>query len=227
MFAEEPQHAFVGPCDDVVVPSEAMGIDFEAEIAVVTGDVKMGASPEQALDGIRLVMLANDVSLRNLIPAELAKGFGFFQSKPPTSFAPAAVTPDALGTAWDGAKVTADIIVEHNGRLIGTPNAGTDMNFDFPQLIAHAARTRPLGAGTIIGSGTISNADRSRGSACLAEIRTIETIDDGAPKTPFMAFGDRVRIDMLDDGGRTIFGAIDQRVVEYAPPKNISQGDTR
>ncbi len=224
-FLEDPlmyqggSDTMLGPVDDIEMADEDWGIDFEAEVAVITDDVPMGVSPQIAPGHIKLVTICNDVSLRNLIPGELGKGFGFFQSKPPTSFAPVAVTPDALGTAWDGAKVTADIIVEHNGKLIGTPNAGTDMNFDFPQLIAHAARTRPLGAGTIVGSGTVSNADRSRGSACLAEIRTIETIDDGAPKTPFMAFGDRVRIDMLDDGGRTIFGAIDQRVVEYAPPR--------
>ncbi len=224
-FLEDPlmyqggSDTMLGPVDDIEMADEDWGIDFEAEVAVITDDVPMGVSPRNAAGHIKLVTICNDVSLRNLIPGELGKGFGFFQSKPPTSFAPVAVTPDALGAAWDGAKVTADIIVEHNGRLIGTPNAGTDMNFDFAQLIAHAARTRPLGAGTIVGSGTVSNADRSRGSACLAEIRTIETIDDGAPKTPFMAFGDRVRIDMLDDAGRTIFGAIDQRVVAYAPPR--------
>ena len=224
-FLEDPlmyqggSDAMLGPVDDIAMADEDWGIDFEAEVAVITDDVPMGVSPENAAGHIKLVTICNDVSLRNLIPGELGKGFGFYQSKPPTSFAPVAVTPDALGTAWDGTKVTADIIVEHNGRLVGTPNAGTDMNFDFAQLITHAAKTRPLGAGTIIGSGTVSNADRSRGSACLAEVRTIETIDEGAPKTPFMAFGDRVRIDMVDDSGQTIFGAIDQQVVEYAPPR--------
>jgi fumarylacetoacetate (FAA) hydrolase len=208
--------AMLGARDDIEVADEDWGIDFEAEVAVITDDVPMGVSAADAAGHIKLVTICNDVSLRNLIPGELGKGFGFFQSKPPTAFALAAVTPDALGAAWDGAKVTADILVEHNGNWVGNPNAGTDMNFEFPRLIAHAARTRPLGAGTIVGSGTVSNADRSRGSACLAEIRTIETIEDGAPKTPFMAFGDRVRIDMLDEGGKTIFGAIDQRVVAYA-----------
>ena len=211
--------AMLGPIDDIEMADTDWGIDFEAEVAVITDDVPMGVSPESATDHIKLVTICNDVSLRNLIPRELGKGFGFFQSKPPTAFAPVAVTPDALGPAWDGSKVTADIIVEHNGKLVGNPNAGTDMNFNFLQLIAHAALTRPLGAGTIVGSGTVSNSERSRGSACLAEVRTIETIDDGAPKTPFMAFGDRVRIDMLDDVGRSIFGAIDQRVVKYVPPK--------
>ena len=224
-FLEDPlmyqggSDSMLGPVDDIEMADEDWGIDFEAEVAVITDDVPMGVSVENAPRHIKLVTICNDVSLRNLIPGELGKGFGFYQSKPPTSFAPVAVTPEALGAAWDGTKVTADIIIDHNGKRVGNPNAGTDMNFDFAQLIAHAAKTRPLGAGTIVGSGTVSNADRSRGSACLAEIRTIETIDEGAPKTPFMAFGDRVRIDMLDDGGRTIFGAIDQKVVEYSPPR--------
>ena len=208
--------AMLGALDDVEVGDEAWGIDFEAEVAVITDDVPMGVSEADAAGHIKLVTICNDVSLRNLIPGEIGKSFGFFQSKPPTSFAPVAVTPDALGAVWDGGKVTADILVEHNGKWVGNPNAGTDMNFEFPRLIAHAARTRPLGAGTIVGSGTVSNQDRSRGSACLAEIRTIETIEQGEAKTPFMSFGDRVRIDMLDDAGRTIFGAIDQRVVRYA-----------
>ena len=205
--------SMLGPVDDIEMADEAWGIDFEAEVAVITDDVPMGVSVANAPSHIKLVTICNDVSLRNLIPGELGKGFGFFQSKPPTSFAPVAVTPESLGPAWDGTKVTADIIVEHNGDWVGNPNAGTDMNFEFPRLIAHAARTRPLGAGTIVGSGTVSNEDRSRGSACLAEIRTIETIEQGEPKTPFMSFGDRVRIDMLDENGRTIFGAIDQRSV--------------
>jgi fumarylacetoacetate (FAA) hydrolase len=224
-FLEDPliyqggSDSMLGPVDDVELADEAWGIDFEAEVAVITDDVPMGVSVAKAAGHIKLVTICNDVSLRNLIPNELGKGFGFFQSKSPTSFAPVAVTPDALGDAWDGTKVTADIIVEHNGKWVGNPNAGTDMNFDFAQLIAHAAKTRPLGAGTILGSGTVSNADRSRGSACLAEVRTIETIEDGAPKTPFMAFGDRIRIDMLDDNGRSIFGAIDQKIVKYTPPE--------
>lgn len=213
---------FIGPCDDVVVPSEAMGIDFEAEIAVVTGDVKMGASPEQALDGIRLVMLANDVSLRNLIPAELAKGFGFFQSKPASAFSPVAVTPDELGEAWKDAKVHLPLVVHLNEQLFGKPNAGVDMTFDFGQLIAHVAKTRTLCAGSIIGSGTVSNkqgnlwgssiANGGVGYCCLAEVRTYETIEQGKPATPFMRDGDTVRIEMFNAAGESIFGTIENRV---------------
>ena len=210
---------FIGPRDDILAADEDWGIDFEGEVAVITDDVPMGVSAEQAAGHIKLVMLSNDVSLRNLIPGELSKSFGFFQSKPATSFSPVAVTPDTLGDAWDGAKVTHDMLVELNGQWIGNPNAGTDMYFDFPALIAHAAKTRFLGAGTIVGSGTVSNRDRARGSACLAEVRTIETIDDGGPKTPFMKFGDRITIDMVDAAGNSIFGAIDQKVTQYTPPK--------
>jgi len=207
----------LGARDDIVVGDEDWGIDLEAEVAVITDDVQQGVSVEAAATHIRLVLLVNDVSLRNLIPGELSKGFGFYQSKPPTAFSPVAVTPDALGAAWDGHKLTGAMIAEVNGERLGDPDAGDDMYFDFPQLIAHAARTRPLGAGTIIGSGTVSNRDRARGSACLAEIRTIETIETGKPSTPFLKFGDRVRIDMRDAAGRSIFGAIDQQVVK-APP---------
>lgn len=208
---------FLGPCDDVPLPSEEDGIDFEGEVAVVVDDVPMGTPAGRAGEHIKLLMLVNDVSLRNLIPGELAKGFGFFQSKPASSCSPVAVTPDELGTAWDGGKVNLPLVTHLNGELFGRPNAGVDMNFDFGQLIAHAARTRRLCAGTIIGSGTVSNRDRSTGSSCLAEKRTIETIDHGKPITPFMKFGDRVRIEMFDSQGRSIFGAIDQKIVKYVP----------
>lgn len=207
----------LGPHDDIVSADESWGIDLEAEIAVITDDVPMGASPDAARDHIKLVMLANDVSLRNLIPGELGKGFGFFQSKPASAFSAVAATPDTLGQAWDGARLHGRVQVTVNGTRIGDPDAGVDMYFDFAQLIAHAARTRHLGAGTIVGSGTVSNHDRARGSGCLAEVRTIETIDRGSPKTPFLKFGDRVRIDMHDAAGHSIFGAIDQEVVRYAP----------
>jgi len=179
---------------------------------VITGDVPLGVSPTQALALIRLVMLANDVSLRNLIPGELAKSFGFFQSKPASSFSPVAVTPDELGPAWQGGKLHLPLLVDINGTRFGAPDAGTDMVFSFPQLIAHAARTRALAAGSIIGSGTVSNQDRSVGSACIAERRMLEQIEGGAPKTPFLKFGDRVRIEMKDAQGRSIFGAIEQHV---------------
>ncbi|MDE2288031.1 fumarylacetoacetate hydrolase family protein [Pandoraea sp.] len=206
----------LGPCDDVVCASEDFGIDFEAEVAVVTSDVPMGASRERALASIRLLMLVNDVSLRNLIPAELAKGFGFFQSKPATAFSPVAVTPDELGDAWRDAKVHRPLMVQWNGKKFGAPDCGTDMVFDFAQLVAHIARTRNVGAGTIVGSGTISNVDRSKGSACIAERRMLETIEHGAPQTGFMKFHDTVRIEMTDAEGRSIFGAIDQEVVPLA-----------
>ncbi|WP_395349882.1 fumarylacetoacetate hydrolase family protein [Variovorax sp. UC122_21] len=212
---------FLGPTDDVVVPSEAMGIDFEAEIAVVTGDVKMGATPEQALDGIRLVMLANDVSLRNLIPAELAKGFGFFQSKPATAFSPVAVTLDELGEAWAGGRVHLALQSSWNGRKVGLCEAGPEMTFHFGQLIAHVAKTRNVRAGSIVGSGTVSNKgvekngrmEWPRGYSCIAEKRCIETIQDGAPSTEFMRYGDTIRIEMKGLDGRSMFGAIDQEIV--------------
>ena len=213
---------FIGPCDDVVVPSEAMGIDFEAEIAVITGDVKMGATPEQALDGIRLVMVANDVSLRNLIPAELAKGFGFFQSKPATAFSPVAVTLDELGDAWHQGRL--DLVVQStwNGRKVGMCDAGPEMTFHFGQLIAHVAKTRNVRAGSIIGSGTVSNkgveqngrTEWPKGYSCIAEKRCIETIQDGKPSTEFMKFGDTIRIEVKGRDGASIFGAIDQAIVE-------------
>jgi len=207
---------FLGPAQDAPFASEDWGIDLEAEVAVVTDDVPMSTDALAARQHIKLVMLVNDWSLRNLIPGELAKGFGFYQSKPATAFSPVAVTPDELGEAWDGAKLHLPIIVHLNEVLLGRPNAGVDMTFDFGQLIAHAAKTRRLGAGAIVGSGTISNYDRSLGSCCLAELRMLETLARGTPATPFMKFGDRVRIEMLDTGGRSIFGAIDQRVVRSA-----------
>ncbi len=202
----------LGPRDPILAADEAWGIDFEAEVAVITDDVPAGTTPETAGGHIRLFMLVNDVSLRNLIPGELAKGFGFFHGKPPTAFSPVAVTPEELGVAWDGRKLHLPLLSHLNGELFGRPDAGVDMTFDFPQLIAHAAKTRPLGAGTIVGSGTVSNKDRSVGSSCLAEVRTLETIDQGKPSTPFMSFGDRIRIEMLDPDGQSIFGAIEQEV---------------
>ncbi len=215
--------SFLGPREPIVMADSAWGIDFEGEIAVITGDVPMGASREQAAAGIRLFMLVNDVSLRNLIPAELGKGFGFFQSKPSSAFSPVCVTPDELGQAWDGGRLHLPLRVSYNGELFGKADAGVDMTFDFPTLIAHAAKTRPLCAGTIIGSGTVSNKDADGSSgrpvaegglgySCIAEIRMIETIRDGKPTTPFMQFGDQVRLEMLDADGNSLFGAIDQRV---------------
>ncbi|GIL37865.1 fumarylacetoacetate hydrolase family protein [Roseiterribacter gracilis] len=214
---------FLGPRQPIRMATEEYGIDLEAEIAVITGDVTMAASREEAADAIRLVMLVNDVSLRNLIPNELAKGFGFFQSKPSSAFSPVAVTPDELGEAWDGGKLNLPLTVTLNDTPFGRANAATDMTFDFPTLIAHAAKTRALGAGAIIGSGTVSNkgpdggpgksiADGGVGYSCLAELRTVETIRDGAAKTPFLKFGDTVRIEMKDKAGHSIFGAIEQTV---------------
>ena len=210
--------SFLGPCEPILAQSEEWGIDLEAEVAVITDDVPMGVEVEDAPQHIRLVMLVNDVSLRNLIPNELGKGFGFFQSKPSSAFSPVAVTPDELGEAWNGRKLSLPVIVHINGSQFGEPNAGDDMTFDFPKLIAHAAKTRPLAAGTIVGSGTISNLDRSRGAACIAEKRMLETIDGGKAITPFLRFGDRVRIEMRDADGNSIFGAIDQEVQRYTPP---------
>jgi fumarylacetoacetate (FAA) hydrolase len=203
---------FIGPTDPICVADESWGIDFESEIAVVTDDVAMGVSLKAARPHIKLLMLVNDVSLRNLIPGELAKGFGFFQSKAWTAFSPVAVTPDEIDAAWDGASIDLPLLTSLNGSLFGRPNARHEMAFDFPRLIAHAAKTRPLGAGTIIGSGTVANSDLGVGSSCFAERRAIETIDHGAPQTPFLAFGDRVRIEMLDQHGHSIFGAIDQTI---------------
>jgi fumarylacetoacetate (FAA) hydrolase len=207
--------AFIGPRDDIQVASEDFGIDFESEVAVITDDVPMGASAEEAASHIKLLMLVNDVSLRNLIPAELAKGFGFFSSKPSSAFSPVAITPDELGNAWDGKKLHLPLTTHFNNQLFGQPNCGIDMTFDFPTIVAHAAITRPLSAGCIVGSGTISNYDRSAGSSCLAEKRMLEIIADGKPSTSFMSFGDTVRIEMFDDNGDSIFGAIDQIITQY------------
>ncbi|MGS0683448.1 fumarylacetoacetate hydrolase family protein [Shewanella sp. 125m-7] len=206
---------FIAPKADIALASEEWGIDFESEIAVITDDVPMGVTASNAEKHIKLLMLVNDVSLRNLIPGELAKGFGFFQAKPSSSFSPVAVTPDELNDKWQDAKVHLPLITHLNSELFGRPNAGVDMTFNFSQLVSHVAKTRPLGAGAIIGSGTISNYDRSAGSSCLAETRMLETIADGKPSTSFMRFGDRVRIEMLDENNNSIFGSIDQQVVEY------------
>lgn len=220
---------FIGPRDTIHLGDEAWGIDFEAEIAVITDDAPMGVSPEAAADHIKLLMLVNDVSLRGLIPAELGKGFGFFHAKPSSAFSPVAITPDELGDAWSDGRVNMPLLSTLNGELFGKPNAGDDMTFNFPQLVAHAAKTRPLSAGSIVGSGTISNkgedgspgkpvGEGGLGYSCIAEIRMIETINDGKPATSFMKFGDRIRIEMLDSDGQSIFGAIDQDVQKYEGP---------
>ena len=207
--------AFLGPCDAIQIADEQWGIDFEAEIAIIVDDVPMGVSEQDAAKHIQLLMLVNDVSLRNLIPAELAKGFGFFQSKPSSAFSPVAVTPAMLGDQWRDGKVHLPLKVTLNNEVVGEPNAGVDMTFNFSQLIAHPALSRPLCAGTIIGSGTVSNLDRSKGSCCLAEVRMLETINQGKPSTEFMRFGDRVEIEMLDTQGASIFGKIDQNIEPY------------
>ncbi|MEJ6782933.1 fumarylacetoacetate hydrolase family protein [Aminobacter sp. Piv2-1] len=217
--------SFLGPRDAIVMADEAWGIDLEGEVAVIVDDVPMGASRDEAHAAIRLVMLVNDVSLRGLIPAELAKGFGFFQSKPSTAFSPVAVSPDELGDAWHRGKLHLPLMVSLNGKPFGRANAGVDMTFDFATLVAHAAKTRPLVAGSIIGSGTVSNkldggagkpvAEGGAGYSCIAEIRTVETLEKGEPKTPFLKFGDQVRIEMHDRTGHSIFGAIEQTVTKY------------
>ncbi|MGH6890019.1 MAG: fumarylacetoacetate hydrolase family protein [Rhizomicrobium sp.] len=203
---------FIGPADPILAATEEWGIDFEAEIAAITDDVPMGVAASGAEQHVKLLMLVNDVSLRALVPAELAKGFGFFQSKPASAFSPVAATPDELGEAWHDSKVHLPLAVHWNGELFGAPNAGEDMTFSFAQLIAHAAKTRALGAGSIIGSGTVSNRDPSRGSCCIAERRTREQLDRGKPETSFLRFGDRVRIEMHDTHGHSVFGAIDHAV---------------
>jgi fumarylacetoacetate (FAA) hydrolase len=220
--------SFIGPRDPISLADTGWGIDMEAEIAIITGDVPMGVSPEAALDHINLIMLVNDVSLRGLIPGELAKGFGFFQSKPSSAFSPVAVTPDVLGDLWRDGKLHQSLNVDYNGKPFGRANAGIDMTFNFGRLIAHAAKTRPLCAGTIIGSGTVSNkldggpgkpvSEGGAGYSCIAEIRMIETIENGKPTTEFMKFDDQVRIWMDDEKGQSIFGDIDQRVEKYDPP---------
>jgi fumarylacetoacetate (FAA) hydrolase len=204
----------LGPRDDILAASEDFGIDMEAETAVITDDVPMGTRAEDAGAHIRLLMIVNDVSLRNLIPDELAKGFGFYQSKPATAFSPVAVTPDELGDAFNEGKIHLPLRTTLNGVRFGEPDCGVDMTFSFHQLIEHVSRTRRLGAGTIIGSGTVSNYDRSKGSSCIAEKRMLETIEDGKPTTPFLKFGDIVKIDMTDRHGRSIFGAIEQKVAK-------------
>ena len=203
---------FLGPRDDIVVPSEAFGIDMESETAVITGDVPMGTASADAAEHVKLLMIVNDVSLRNLIPGELAKGFGFYQSKPSTAFSPVAVTPDELGESYADGVFKLPLRTHLNDELLGAPDCETDMTFNFHQLIEHVTKTRRLGAGAIIGSGTVSNYDRSKGSSCLAEIRMLETVESGAPVTEFMKYGDRVRIEMLAADGSSIFGAIDQLV---------------
>ena len=216
---------FLAALDPIVLKDVAWGCDFEAEVVVVTDDVRQGASREEALNAIRLIGLVNDVSLRNLIPGELAKGFGFFQSKPASALSPVFVTPDELGDAWGEGKVALPLLVHLNGAPFGKPNAGEDMTFDFGVLIAHVAKTRNLVAGSIVGSGTVSNRDGGGGPGrpvaegglgycCLAEVRMVETILDGSPKTEFLKPGDHVRIEMLDSEGRTMFGALSQQVVE-------------
>ncbi|MDC0602232.1 fumarylacetoacetate hydrolase family protein [Aliiglaciecola sp.] len=216
---------FIGPRDDIELPSDEWGIDFEAEVAVITDDVPMGVAAQDAGQHIKLLMIVNDVSLRGLIPGELAKGFGFFQSKPASAFSPVAVTPDELGDKWQGNKVHLPLLSEYNQQQFGKPEAGEDMTFDFAQLVAHAAKTRNLGAGAIIGSGTVSNkqgtefgtsiAEGGVGYSCIAEVRMIETIRDGIPTTAFMRFGDHIKIDMQDELGNSIFGSIEQQVVQY------------
>jgi len=209
---------FHGPRDTVKVVDEGYGIDLEAEIVIITDDVPMAVSPEQAAAHIQLVGLVNDVSLRNLIPPELAKGFGFLQSKPRSALSPVFVTPDELGDAWVDSKLHLPLVTHVNGEWFGAPEAGVDMQFNFAQLLAHAARTRPLSAGTIVGSGTIANEDTSKGASCFAERRTVETLEQGKPVTPFMSFGDSVRIEMLDKAGNSIFGAIEQRIERQPLP---------
>ncbi len=207
--------SFLGPTEDIAMASEDYGVDFESEVAVITDDVPMGISADKAAKHIKLVLLVNDVSLRGLIPNELGKGFGFVVSKPASAFSPIAITPDELGPSWQGAKLHLPLRTLLNGELFGEPNAGVDMQFSFAELLSHGAKTRKLCAGTIVGSGTISNRDRTKGSSCLAEKRMIETIEQGKPVTSFMRFGDRVKIEMLDNDGHSIFGAIDQKLVPY------------
>ncbi|WP_217535955.1 fumarylacetoacetate hydrolase family protein [Vibrio metschnikovii] len=217
--------SFLGPHEPILLVDPQWGLDFEAEVAVITDDVPMGITAKQAGQHIRLIMLVNDVSLRGLIPNELAKGFGFFQSKPSSAFSPVAVTPDELNDAWDGAKLSLPLLSTFNGQLFGCPNAGVDMTFDFPQLIAHAAKSRPLCSGTIIGSGTVSNKQGTEygssiqeggvGYSCIAELRMIETIRDGQPSTAFMQVGDTIKLEMLNEQGDSVFGAIEQTVVDW------------
>lgn len=209
---------FLGPHDPIQIADEAYGIDFESEVAIITRHVPMASNPAQCRDKILLIMLTNDVSLRELIPQELAKGFGFFHSKPASSFSPVAVTPDELGEFWDGERLHLPLYSYLNESCFGYPNAGVGMQFSFPELIAHAAKTRHLGAGTIIGSGTVSNANREVGSSCIVERRMIEIIEQGKPSTPYMKWGDRIRIEIKTPDGINIFGSIDQKVEPYVTP---------
>jgi fumarylacetoacetate (FAA) hydrolase len=209
---------FLPPMGTIPAGSEDFGIDFEAEVCVITGDVPMCTSADDAGGHVKLLCLVNDVSLRNLIPAELGKGFGFLQSKPRSALSPVAVTPDELGDAWRDTKLHLPLVTHYNGELFGNPECGVDMQFGFGELIAHAAKTRPLAAGTVLGSGTIANEDISRGSSCLAEKRMLEIIADGEAKTPFMQFGDTVRVEMLDASGQSIFGAIEHMITRYDGP---------
>ncbi len=206
---------FLAPTENIPVTSEDYGIDFESEVIVVTDDVPMGVSAEAAADHIQLIGLVNDVSLRNLIPAELAKGFGFVQSKPRSALSPVLVTPDELGDVWRDSVLHLPLLSTLNGKFFGNPDAGVDMQFNFAQLLAHVAKTRPLCAGAIMGSGTIANEDTERGASCLAEKRMLEIIATGKPETAFMSFGDRIHIEMLDANGDSIFGAIEQTIVQY------------
>jgi fumarylacetoacetate (FAA) hydrolase len=215
MMYQGASDSFLGPRDDVGVESEDWDIDLEGELAVVLGDVPMGVKREKAGEHVRLLMLANDVSLRGLVAADLAKGFGFLHSKTWTAFSPVAVTPDELGAAWDGRKLHLPLVVHVNDQLLGRPDAGADMAFDFPRLVAHAARTRPLGAGTVIGSGTVSNKDAKVGVCCIAEARALESVRGKPAQTPYLKFGDRIEIEMRDAEGRSIFGAIEQRVIRH------------
>ena len=215
---------FLGPTDDILLASADWGIDFEGEVAVVTDDVPMGSSVVQAAECIRLVMLVNDVSLRNLIPEELTKGFGFVQSKPASAFSPVAVTPDELGEAWRDGKLHLPLLTTWNGVQVGAPNAGVDMVFSFPQLVAHLTKTRNARAGSIVGSGTVSNKDPAKGYTCIAEKRCLEITEHGAATTSFMQFGDTIRLEMRDVQGESIFGAIDQRVVQWQPARGSRSG---
>ena len=203
---------FLGPCEPIKIKDINWGVDFEGELAVVVDDVPLGISENKAEQHIKLIMLVNDISLRNLIPDELNKGFGFVHGKPPSAFGPLAITPDTIGQSWKDGKVHLPLLIKLNGKKVGFANAGVDMTFSFPELVAHAAKTRPLRAGTIIGSGTISNSDQQHGYSCIAEIRMIETINEGAPHTPFLQYGDKITMEMLDSDGQSIFGSLEQTV---------------
>lgn len=212
--------AFLGPNDDIPFEKEEWGIDFEAEIAIVTDDVPAGTSVKGAAKHIKLISFLNDITLRNLVPEEIKKQFGFYQTKPWTSFAPVFVTPDELGNSWDGGKLLLPIHSTLNGNKVGAAEAGVDMTFNFCELVSHAAKTRPLVAGTVIGSGTVANKGSKKGSSCISEIRCLEILENGSPTTPFMQFGDRIEIEIYDDNNKTIFGKINQKVIPYTPPND-------